>query len=119
MAGLALGPKHLTAILGVPSRDLASIVYPISVMAEPFALAAGFGTAHGVTITSAILNGVPAMNIPANNNLGDIVAGSSSPTLKILFPLDAAARGSNVLLVVTFENSDGKSTLNQFRVVAP
>jgi pimeloyl-ACP methyl ester carboxylesterase len=119
LSGLVRGPTPTANIAAAPSRDTASLSYPIRVTATPYGTATGFGTATGVRITSASLNGVPASSILPTSALGDIVAGSSSNLVTLLFPASAAAKGSSVLLTVTMENSDGAPYTNTLRQVAP
>ena len=126
LIGLVRGPTPTTGLAGTPFRDTSGLSYPIRVTATAvgagsgFEPATGFGTATGVSITSASLNGVPALSILPSSVLGDIVAGSSSNTVTLLFPTSAAAKGSTVALTVTLENSDGASYTNTLqRLVAP
>jgi pimeloyl-ACP methyl ester carboxylesterase len=119
LSGLVRGPTPTAAIAGTPSRDSSGLSYPIRVTATPVGTATGFGTATGVRITSASLNGVPATSMLPSSILGDIVAGSSSSVVNLVFPSSAAAKGSSVLLTVAFENSDGAPYTNTIRQVAP
>jgi hypothetical protein len=120
LSGLVRGPKALNAgPSGAPFRDNSGLSDPIRVTATPFGTAAGFGTATGVRITSASLNGVPATSVLPSAVLGDIAAGSSSSPVTLLFPASAAAKGATALLTVTFESSDGTSYTNSLRQVAP
>jgi hypothetical protein len=80
----------------------------------------GFGTATGVTIVSASLNGVPATNLSYVAALGDIPAGSSSGTVTLMFPGSAAAVNSSAILTVTGTYSFGQTFTNTFgRVSVP
>jgi pimeloyl-ACP methyl ester carboxylesterase len=119
LTGLVRGPTPTAAIAGTPSRGSSGLNYPIRVTATPVGTATGFGTVTGVRITSASLNGVPATSMLPSSALGDIVAGSSSSVVNLVFPVSAAAKGSSVLLTVAFENSDGAPYTNTIRQVAP
>ena len=119
LSGLVRGPTPTAGIVGNPFRDNSGLSYPIRVTATPYGTATGFGTATGVRITSASLNGVPATSMLPSSILGDIVAGSSSSVVNLVFPSSAAAKGSSVLLTVAFENSDGAPYTNTMRQVAP
>jgi hypothetical protein len=80
----------------------------------------GFGTATGVTITAATLNGVPAndLNLIGVGPLGDIAAGKST-IAHVTFPASAAASGTSVYLSVLGSYSFGQTFSNGYRYKVP
>jgi hypothetical protein len=113
LLNLVRGPQ-VTSTVGVLSRTASAINVPIQTSVT------GFGTATGITITSASLNGVPASNLVSVGGVGDVLAGSSSGALTLMFPATAAAGHSSATLTVNGTYSFGQTFTNTFgRISVP
>ena len=106
------GPPKVVSSPGSATRALGQITVPLTISVS------GLGTATGVTITSALLNGVPAFDLALAGSLGNIAAGSSNTTF-LAFPLSAVPSGTPAVLSVIATYSFGQTLSNGFRVLIP
>jgi len=98
---------------GTPTRTGTTLNYPVIVRV------AGSGTATGVVITSATLNGVSASNLAQLPGLGDLAAGQTSGQVNLVFPGTAAAKGATAVLTISGTYSYGQPFTNSARVIVP